>query len=287
MKRSKVGFWVCVIPALFAFAIVVLIPALTGMFYSFTDWNGMDSAVVFTGLTNYKGLFQDTVFIRDFVYTTLFSIAAVFSVNILGFLLALLVTQKMKANNLFRAVFFMPNLIGGLLLGFSWQFVFTQAFEAIGKSLNATWLQGWLSTPATATIGLLIVVTWQQAGYMMLIYIAQMQNIPDSLIEAAQIDGASRWHRLKAIILPLCMPAFTIGFFLTLSGTFKLYDQNLSLTNGGPYGSTQMICMNILKTAFTDNQLGVAQAKAMIFVVVVAVASLTQLRISKKMEVEM
>lgn len=188
---------------------------------------------------------------------------------------------------MFRTVFFMPNLIGGILLGFAWQFVFTQGFNYLGKSLNISWLQGWLSTPFTSTVGLMIVVVWQQAGYMMIVYIAQLQSIPDNLIEAAEIDGAGRLQRLKNLILPLCMPAFTIGFFLTLSGTFRLYDQNLALTNGGPYGSTQMVCMNIYRTAFAENDLGRAQAKALIFVIVIAIVSLTQLYCSKKMEVEM
>lgn len=254
MKKSKSGFWICVLPALICFAMVVLIPAITGLLYSFTDWNGMNKPVSFAGLENYRGLISDKVFWRDFLYTAEFSVVAVILVN---------------------------------LLGFAWQFVFTQGFNYLGKSLNISWLQGWLSTPFTSTVGLMIVVVWQQAGYMMIVYIAQLQSIPDNLIEAAEIDGAGRLQRLKNLILPLCMPAFTIGFFLTLSGTFRLYDQNLALTNGGPYGSTQMVCMNIYRTAFGENDLGRAQAKALIFVIVIAIVSLTQLYCSKKMEVEM
>ena len=287
MKKSKSGFWICVLPALICFAMVVLIPAITGLLYSFTDWNGMNKPVSFAGLENYRGLISDKVFWRDFLYTAEFSVVAVILVNLLGFALALLVTQKIRGANLFRTVFFMPNLIGGILLGFAWQFVFTQGFNYLGKSLNISWLQGWLSTPFTSTVGLMIVVVWQQAGYMMIVYIAQLQSIPDNLIEAAEIDGAGRLQRLKNLILPLCMPAFTIGFFLTLSGTFRLYDQNLALTNGGPYGSTQMVCKNIYRTAFGENDLGRAQAKALIFVIVIAIVSLTQLYCSKKMEVEM
>lgn len=182
---------------------------------------------------------------------------------------------------------FLPNLIGGILLGFTWQFIFTQAFDSVGKALGIPWLQGWLSTPATAALGLLILVTWQLSGYMMIIYIAQIQNIPDSVMEAAQIDGANGWHRLTKIILPLVAPAFTIGLFLSLTNSFKMYDQNLSLTGGGPYHSTEMLAMNIYNSAFKFNQLGIAQAKAVLFLIVVAAISLTQLYLSKKREVEM
>ena len=153
----------------------------------------------------------------------------------------------------------------------------TKYFMASGMVVYTIYIYRWI----------MIVVVWQQAGYMMIVYIAQLQSIPDNLIEAAEIDGAGRLQRLKNLILPLCMPAFTIGFFLTLSGTFRLYDQNLALTNGGPYGSTQMVCMNIYRTAFGENDLGRAQAKALIFVIVIAIVSLTQLYCSKKMEVEM
>ena len=172
MKKSKSGFWICVLPALICFAMVVLIPAITGLLYSFTDWNGMNKPVSFSGLENYRGLISDKVFWRDFLYTAVFSVVAVILVNLLGFALALLVTQKIRGANLFRTVFFMPNLIGGILLGFAWQFVFTQGFNYLGKSLNISWLQGWLSTPFTSTVGLMIVVVWQQAGYMMIVYIA-------------------------------------------------------------------------------------------------------------------
>ena len=159
----------------------------------------------------------------------------------------------------------MPNLIGGILLGFTWQFIFVQVFEAIGEKLQIGWLQGWLTNQKTGFIGLLIVVTWQLSGYMMMIYIAQIQNIPDSVLEAAQIDGAIGWNKLKSIILPLMMPAFTIGLFLSISNAFKLFDQNISLTGGGPVNSTQMLALNIYNTAFGENRFGLAQSKAVIF----------------------
>ena len=180
----------------------------------------------------------------------------------------------------------MPNWIGGILLGFTWQFIFVQVFEAIGEKLQIGWLQGWLTNQKTGFIGLLIVVTWQLSGYMMMIYIAQIQNIPDSVLEAAQIDGAIGWNKLKSIILPLMMPAFTIGLFLSISNAFKLFDQNISLTGGGPVNSTQMLALNIYNTAFGENRFGLAQSKAVIFMIVVMVISIIQLTITKKKEVE-
>lgn len=288
MKKSKAGFWLFLLPSLIAFTMVVLIPAATGLGYSLTDWNGISGSVSFVGMQNYAHIFTDDPdFLQSFLFTAMFAFCAVISVNLVGFGLALLVTSKIKMKNLMRGVFFMPNLIGGILLGFTWQFIFVQAFGALSKATGMKWLDGWLSNPTTATIGLLIVVTWQLSGYMMIIYIAQIQNIPDNLIEAAEIDGANAFQKLGRVILPLVAPAFTIGLFLSLSTCFKLYDQNLALTNGGPFNSTEMLALNIYNSAFKYNQLGVAQAKAVVFLIVVSAIGLTQLYFSKKKEVEM
>ena len=206
--------------------------------------------------------------------------------NLIGFLLATLVTQRIKGVNFLRGIFFMPNLIGGILLGFTWQFIFVQVFEAIGKKLGILWLRGWLTDQRTGFLGLLIVVTWQLSGYMMMIYIAQLQNIPEDVLEAAELDNAVGWNRMRYIILPLMMPAFTIGLFLSISNAFKLFDQNLSLTAGGPVNSTQMLALNIYTTAFGENRFGLAQAKAVIFMIVVMAISVIQLSITKRREVE-
>ena len=226
MKKSKKGFWLFIAPALIAFTMVQIIPTIMGIGYSFTDWNGISKTKHFVGLSNYITILtNDLQFRKAFVFTFLFSVCAVISVNVIGFALAMLVTQKIKGSNFLRGVFFMPNLIGGILLGFTWQFIFVQVFEAIGKKFNIAWLQGWLTDQKTGFLGLLIVVTWQLSGYMMMIYIAQIQNIPDSVLEAAEIDGAVGWTRLRSIILPLMMPAFTIGLFLSISNAFKLFDR--------------------------------------------------------------
>lgn len=288
MKRSRIGYWLFLAPVLIAFSMVQIFPAIKGIYYSFTDWIGVGADKNFVGLANYKYILtQDPQFIHAFGFTFLFAMCAVILVNLVGFFLSLLVTQKIKCANLFRGIFFMPNLIGGILLGFTWQFIFVQVFDALGKALNMPGLQGWLSNKETGFFGLLIVVVWQLSGYMMLIYIAQIQNIPDSVLEAAAIDGASGFSKLKSIILPLMVPAFTIGLFLSISTSFKLFDQNVALTNGGPNNSTQMLALNIYNTAFAENDFGIAQAKAMLFLIVVAGISLIQLWFTKRKEVEM
>lgn len=286
MKKHNISFWLFVLPALIAFILVVFIPLVTGIYYSFTDWNGIDGKVAFIGLKNYAKAFQDVSFKNAFIFTVKFTIVSVIVLNILGFGLALLVTRELKINNLLRTIFFMPNLIGGLILGFIWQFIFKEIFSAIGTATGQKWLVGWLSDSKTGFYGLIILMSWQMAGYLMVIYIAAIQNIPQELIEASMIDGASPWNRLKSIIFPLVRPAFTVSLFLTLSNSFKLYDQNLSLTAGGPGNETQMMAMNIYNSAFKFNQLGIAQAKAFILFLIVGAITLTQVYLSKKGEVE-
>ena len=300
MRRKQTGFWLFILPALFAFVLVVLVPAVKGFYYSFTDWNGIGKNAVFVGMSNYGKLLSDSRFWNSFLFTFVFALCSVICINAVGFGLAVLVTNKIKGANLARTVFFMPNLIGGILLGFTWQFIFVSIFEAIGKNTGMTWLQGWLSDQKTGFIGMLIVLTWQLAGYMMIIYIAGIQNIPGELIEAAKMDGANSWQLLKKVTIPMVMPsitictfltlvapAFTIGLFLSISDSFKMFDQNLSLTAGGPANSTEMIALNIYNTAFKESKLGQAQAKAVVFLIVVVVISVTQLILSKRKEVEM
>lgn len=288
MKYSKGWFWTFVSPVLLAFIIVVIIPMITGIYYSFTDWNGIGNNANWVGFKNYIKIFtEDKDFLNSFLFTAKFALVSLITINVIGFGLALLMTKGLKATNFFRSIFFMPNMIGGLILGFVWQFIFTKGFDSLGRILGWNFLRGWLSDPTTGFWGLVILISWQMSGYMMVIYIAAIENIPESSIEAAEIDGANAWQRLKYIIMPLVAPAFTVGLFLTLSNSFKLYDQNLSLTAGGPHNSTQMLAMNIYNTAFKFNKLGLAQAKAVVFLVTVAVITLTQIYYSKRKEVEM
>lgn len=286
MRKNKLSFWLFVGPVLLAFTLVQLIPLLFGIYYSFTDWNGISSKITFTGIQNYITAFTDPTFGASFKFTLLFTIASVIILNILGFGLALLVTRESKLSNSLRTVFFMPNLIGGLILGFIWQFIFTQVFASIGNATGQMWMLGWLSNMQTGFYGLVILMSWQMAGYLMVIYVAALQNIPQELIEASQIDGATLGQRIKHIIMPLVRPAFTVSLFLTLSNSFKIYDQNLSLTGGGPSNSTQMLAMNIYNTAFKFNLMGVAQAKAVILFFIVGLITMTQVYFSKKGEVE-
>lgn len=281
-------YWLFVLPVIVALSIVIIIPFVYGIYFSFTDWNGdVTSSPNFVGFDNYLGLINDETFVHSLFFTFKYSIASVIFINIIGLSLALLVTSNIKTRNFLRTIFFMPNLIGGLILGFIWQFIFTKVFASIGSFIGNESLQSWLSDSHTGFWGLVILTTWQMAGYIMIIYIAYLENVPNDLLEAAEIDGANAWQKFKNITFPLVAPAFTVSMFLTLSGAFKVYDQNLSLTNGGPGHSTTMVAMDIVNSAFKMNLMGEAQAKAVIFFIIVMIISLTQVYYNKKKEVEM
>ena len=286
LGKNGLFFWLFLAPVLIALIMVVVIPLLYGVYYSFTNWDGINTPV-FAGISNYMQLLGDEGFRNALWFTTKFAVVSIVLINAIGLGLALLVTQKLKGSNIMRTVFFMPNLIGGLILGFIWQFVFIQGFDAIGQAVGTEALQGWLSTTRTGFWGLVILTAWQMTGYIMIIYISHLEGIPEDLVEAAQIDGANVFQRFRHIIFPLVAPAFTVSMFLTLSNSFKLYDQNLSLTGGAPYNSTQMVAMNIYNTAFLENKMAYAQSKALVFFIIIAVISLTQVYYNKKREVEM
>lgn len=288
MKKSKnnIAFWLFLAPVLIALLVVVVIPLFYGIYYSFTDWNGIDSPQ-FIGFKNYLKIATDEGFINSIFFTAKFAIVSIFFINAFGLALALIVTQNIKTNKILRTIFFMPNLIGGLILGFIWQFIFIKVFSSMGNILGFEFLKGWLSSTQTGFWGLVILMSWQMSGYIMVIYIAHLEGIDYELIEAANIDGANYFQKFRYIIFPLIAPAFTVSMFLTLSNSFKLYDQNLSLTSGGPYSSTQMVSMNIYNTAFGENLMAYAQSKAVIFFIIVASISLIQVYFNKKREVEM
>lgn len=286
LKQNGLFFWLFIAPVVVSLFMVVIIPLFYGIYYSFTTWDGINPAQ-FNGIENYIKLLGDQGFLNALIFTTKFAVVSIILINVLGLGLALLVTQKLKGSNFLRTIFFMPNLIGGLILGFIWQFVFISGFDALGKAIGVEALQGWLSTTKTGFWGLVILTAWQMSGYIMIIYIAHLESIPEDLIEAAQIDGANVFQRFRHIVFPLVAPAFTVSMFLTLSNSFKLYDQNLSLTGGAPFNSTQMVAMNIYNTAFLENKMAYAQSKAVVFFIIVAVISLTQVYYNKKREVEM
>ncbi|ADF39672.1 carbohydrate ABC transporter permease [Priestia megaterium] len=293
VKKSKnlknVGLFALFVgPALLAFCVIVLIPFFTGIYYSFTDWNGVNGTINWVGLDNFKYLFtEDKQFQQSFWITTKYTVVAIILTNVVGFVLAILVTQMLKTRNILRTVFFMPNLIGGLLLGFVWQFIFVKGFSSIGQITGISLFElPWLGDAKTAFWGIVIVSVWQGSGYIMLIYTAALQNVPQELIEAAKIDGASRWQILRHITIPMVAPAVTVCLFLTISWSFKVFDVNLSLTNGGPFKSTEMLALNIYTEAFVNNRYGLGEAKALIFFIVVAAITIIQVTYTKKKEVE-
>ena len=286
MRNRDLSFWLFLTPVILSLGIVIIIPFIYGFIYSFTNWNGM-VVTEFIGFKNYITLFKDAEFRASIWFTTKFAVTSVILLNFLGLGLALLVTRKMKTSSFMRTVFFMPNLIGGLILGFIWQFVFISVFGSLGDLLGIEALTGWLSTTATGFWGLVILTSWQMAGYIMIIYIAYLENIPKDLLEAAEIDGATSFQRFRNITFPLVAPAFTVSMFLTLSNSFQIYDQNLSLTNGGPYNSTQMVAMSIVKAAFTENKMAYAQTQAVIFFLIIAAVAITQVYYNKKREVDL
>lgn len=287
--RDRAWYALFVTPLIFVFTTVVIIPFIIGIGYSFISWDGLPlNEKVFVGFDNYVRLFSDKRFVSSAGHTILFTIVAVLLINILGLAFALIVTGKLKVRNIARTMLFMPYLIGGLILGYIWKFIFSDVFKAIGAytGFNNIFFN-WLLDPKFALVALIIVSTWQMAGYIMIIYINGIQAMPDDVIEAGKVDGASFWQTLFFIKFPLIMPSITISLFLTLSNCFKIFDVNLSLTAGGPSNATEMIAMNIYNQIFSLNDYGYGQAKAIIFFIVVAMITLIQVMITKKKEVEM
>jgi raffinose/stachyose/melibiose transport system permease protein len=290
-KRSLEVFWDVIFtgPVLFVFFTVVIIPFVIGIYYSFFSWDGIPlNPKIFTGLNNYIKLFSDGRFINSSRLTIFFTIMTVIVTNVLGLVFALLVTSGLRTGNIARAMFFAPHLIGGLLLGFIWHFIFTDVLKFIGIITGTENIFfNWLLDPLFAMFSLVTVNAWRMSGYMMVIYIAGIQNIPTEVLEAANIDGAGYRSRFMKIVVPLLAPSFTVAFFLTISNAFKIYDVNLSLTNGGPSMSTELFAMNIYTEIFKSNNFGYGQSKAIVFFLFVAAVSIIQTYASKKKELEM
>ena len=278
-KALKKYFGVFLVPTLIAFAIAFVIPFVVGLYLSFCEFTTLSDAT-FVGFDNYIKAFEPSQgYLRAFGFTTVFTVGSVISVNVLAFILAYFLTRKIKGTNFFRTVFFMPNLIGGIVLGYTWQ--------AMINAILINYETTLVANPKFGFIGLIVLMNWQMIGYMMIIYIAGFQNVPPELVEAAQIDGASKWQTIKNVTIPMVMPSITICTFLTLSNSFKLFDQNLALTNGAPMKQTEMVALNIVNTFYGRNNFeGVGQAKAVIFFVVVAVIALSQLYFTRNKEVE-
>ena len=281
-------FPIFVLPTFVAFCIGFIYPFLHGIYLSFCTFKTTSDAK-FVGISNYIKAFADPGFLHAFWFTALFTVVSVIAINVLAFLVAYVLTSGIRGANAFRTVFFMPNLIGGVILGYIWQLIFNGILQNYSTNikLNATF----------GFWGLIILLCWQQVGYMMIIYIAGLQAVPEDMLEAAKIDGANRWQTLWKVTIPNVMPSITICTFLTLTNSFKLFDQNLALTGGQPYiiqsdGSaiktTEMLALNIYNTFYGQNvnSRGTAQAKAVLFFLLVAAIGLIQLRATRKKEVQ-
>lgn len=278
-KAIKKYFPIFVLPTLAAFIIGFLAPFVIGIWLSFNKFTTI-SDTTFVGFSNYLQAFQDSQFLYSLGFSTLLTICLLIIVNIAAFALATVLTKKLRGTNIFRTIFFMPNLIGGIVLGYIWQLIFNGIIESLWNStLNTNqWYGFW---------GLVILVAWQQIGYMMIIYIAGIQTIPGDVLEAASIDGANSFQKLFRVTLPQMMPSITICTFLTLTNGFKLFDQNLALTNGEPNHLTEGLALNIYNTFYGRVGFeGVGQAKAVIFFILVAIIGMIQLFATKNKEVQ-
>ena len=286
LKNRGKDFCIFALPGIFCFLAVVMVPFVYGVYLTMTDWNGVSAVKNFVGLKNFAKMLKDMQFWSSLGLTFKYVIVVVILVNVIAFLLAYLLTRGFKGQNFFRAGFFTPNLIGGIVLGYIWQFVFSRVFVKIGELTGWSLFEcSWLSRPNTAFAALVLVTVWQLSGYMILIYVAGFMGLDVEVMEAASIDGASGWTKMKNIIMPLMMPSVTICLFLTLSRAFMVYDVNLSLTGGAPYGTTEMAAMHVYEKAFTSRQFGVGQAEAIILFLIVACISGIQVYITKKKEV--
>lgn len=295
-KYYKKWFKILNIPAVILFVVVILVPFIMGVAYSFTAWRGSYfkgsehwyGALV--GFKNYIKVFHSQKFITSFIYTIKFTVVAVVIKNIVSLGMALMVRKVGKGKGFFRTVFFFPNLLGGLAMGFIWSFIFQNVYSLMlfgeDSPIHIPFLCDMLQDPNKAVFAMAIMATWQTAGYLMLIYLNGLNNIPEDLYEAASIDGATAWQKFRHITVPMLMPAFTIVFFLTLSSSFKMLDENLALT-GGDFG-TRMLSLQILLTTRenTPPNYGMAQAQAVIFFILIATVSIIQVIVTKRKEIE-
>ena len=296
MKKHRLTNILFILPTLLSFTLIVIIPFFMGIYYSLTDWNGVSRVINFVGLQNYRGMFSSPDFLYSLKVTVFYTVINIVLVNLVGFCLALLATSNLRLRNLYRAGFFVPNLIGGIVLGYIWQFMFNNVFVSFAAKLGISFMsKSMLSSPKLVIWAMSIVNTWQYGGYIMMIYVAGIQGIPSELMEAASVDGANYGMRLRKILIPMLSNSFTICLFLTLINSFKQYDMNFSLTNGGPAAlfmgkairSSELLAMNIYNTATLNNKLAIGQAKAVVFFLMLVVVSLVQVSFNKRREVEL
>jgi raffinose/stachyose/melibiose transport system permease protein len=304
-RKNNLSFWLFLLPALLAFLMVIIVPFFLGIYYSFTNWDGIPGKTLdLVGVENYIKSFQaDPQFIYSIIITFIYTFLNIVAVNVVSFSLAMIVTSNIKLRNFYRVGFFVPNLIGGLILGYIWQFIYNNAIPTAtaGTIFNFLSLPEnyFLAKNTTAILALVITSTWQYAGYIMMIYVTALQNVPKDLLEASEIDGATMWQRLRHITLPLVAPAFTITLFLTLVNSFKQFDVNVALSSGGPstmvnmlgiekaINGSELLALNIYNQAFVYRDMAGGQAKAVLFFIVLTVVSIFQVVYNKRKEIEM
>lgn len=286
--RKLLVYIAFVAPAVIFFTLIILVPFLRAIVFSFQDWNGISSDIRWAGWSNYANLLSDKGFAKSFSFTTKFVAITTILLNVFGLILALVLNLALKTRNLLRTAFFLPFVIGSIIIGFIWQFIITQMFKEVGLATGwALFAKNWLSLPDYAFWSLVMVTVWHSVGYFMIIYLAALQGVPRDLLEAAEIDGASRIRRLWFVTLPLIRPAMTINLFLAISNGFKGFDLNYALTRGGPFGTTESLALHIYLDAFTKNLFTYASAKAVVFFLVLASITLIQVAAMKRREVEL
>lgn len=277
-KAIKRYFPLFALPTMIAFCIGFIIPFIMGIYLAFCEFSTVTNAK-FVGLRNFMMVFQDETFLHALGFTVLFTIVSMLTINVLAFIVANMLTKGFKGTNIFRTIFFMPNLIGGIVLGYIWQLIINGILSNFGRTLTFDASYGFW--------GMIVLMNWQQIGYMMIIYIAGIQNIPKELMEAAKMDGATKWQIMKRVTIPMVMPSITICSFLTLTNSFKLFDQNLALTAGAPSNKSEMLALNIYNTFYGRAGFeGIGQAKAVLFFLMVAGIAIIQLRLTRSKEVQ-
>ncbi len=274
-------------PSTFAFTAVVLIPFIVGLYLTFTNWDVATNDGSLIGFSNYVDVFHDKIYLGQLWFTIKYVFFTVLISNLIAFFVALALTSGIKGEQWIRTGFFTPNLIGGIVLGYLWQMLFSQVLPYLGEKYGWSLFEtSWLTSTGSAFWALVIATSWQLVGYLMIIYIAGFSGVPHDVLEAASIDGAKRSTIVKKVILPLSVPAIVICIFISISRAFLTYDINLALTKGGPFNSTELASYHIVKKAFLSNQYGIGQAEAVVLFAVVAIVALTQSYLLKKMEVE-
>lgn len=287
--KRYLSLFAFVAPAFLLYAVFLLIPTLGGMFYSFTDWNGLNRTYDFIGFANFaEALGEDPDFVNSLWFTLKYVVFIIVLQNVIALLLAVLIESRTRSKGFFRTIFFMPNMISIIISAFMWTFIFSSVLPQIAEKTMLTFLdQAWIGDPNVSFWSIIIVSLWNGVGYMMIIYLAALQGVPQSLKEAAVIDGASPFQTFRNVTLPMITHAVTICLFLTLNGAFKVFDVVYGLTGGGPGRSTQVITMNIFEEAFSNNfRYGYASAKSVILFVIILIFTLIQVTVMKKREVE-